>query len=132
MAKKPIAYKLPKTLGKCADALYVTRQERLADQKGVAELSSRETALKEHIIAALPKSEASGIAGKLARVSVIVQPAPQVADWDAFYKHVKKTGHFDLLNKALNSAAVQERWDAGKKVPGVEPFNVVKVSVNKL
>ena len=38
----------------------------------------------------------------------------------------------DLLNRALNAAAVQERWDAGKSVPGVGTFNAVTVSVNKL
>ena len=123
---------IPKTLGACADALYLTREERLREGKQVAELEAYEKAIKAHVIDTLPKSESTGVAGKVARVAVTTQKVPVVEDWDAFYKHVKKTGHFELLNRAVNAAAVQERWDAGKAVPGVGSFNVAKVSVTKI
>lgn len=133
MAKTPKPAKvIPKTIGACADALYSTRQTRLVEQKDIAEYKDYETALKNHIIAELPKSDQTGVAGKLARVTVKSSVIPVVEDWEAFYKHVKKTGHFDLLQKRVSAEAVQERWDSGKKVPGVGTFTVVDVSVNKV
>ena len=59
------------------------------------EVEAEEKALKEHIIQTLPKSEASGVAGKVARVTVVTKDVPQVKDWDAFYKYVSKTKSFD-------------------------------------
>jgi hypothetical protein len=127
-----VKYKFPKALGACADKLFELRNKRLAEQKKVDEIAAEESALKNHIIENLPKSEASGVAGKLARVTVVTKQVPQVKDWDAFYKYVKKTGSFDLMQKRLTDAAIKERWEAGKEVPGVEHFNAVSVSINKI
>jgi hypothetical protein len=55
-----------------------------------------------------------------------------VEDWDALYAFIKKKGRFDLLNRAINQAAVKEMWADGKEVPGVTHFGVVKVSINKV
>lgn len=125
-------FKIPSTLGACADRLYKVRQERLKQQKVVDQLAAEESALKEHIIQALPKSEASGVAGRFCRVSVVSKMVPQVKDWDTFYKYVKRTGQFDLMQRRLSDAAIKERWEAGKEVPGVEHFNAVSVSINKI
>ena len=55
----------------------------------------------------------------------------QVTDWDEVYKYVKKTGEFDLLQKRMSDVAYRERLDAGKPVPGTEPFIVVNLSLTK-
>lgn len=130
-AEKP-KFKFPKTMGACADRLYELRQKRLEEQKKVDLIEAEEKALKEYIIQNLPKSEASGVAGKLARVTVVAKEIPQVEDWDAFYKYVKKTGNFDLMQRRLTDAAVKERWEAGEEIPGVKHFQVVTVSINKV
>jgi hypothetical protein len=131
MAEKP-KYKFPKSMGVCADKLYELRQKRLAQQKLVTEMEEEEKALKEYIINTLPKSETSGVAGKLARVTITSKEVPQVEDWDAFYKHVKKTGEFELMQRRLSDAAINERWEAGKKVPGVKAFKATSLSLNKV
>lgn len=127
-----IKYKFPKTLAACADRLFELREKRLEEQKKVDAIEAEEKAVKEHLIQNLPKSEASGVAGKLCRVTVITKPVPQVQDWDKFYAYVGKTKSFDLLQRRLTDTAIKERWEAGKKIPGVEPFNVVTLSVNKV
>lgn len=132
MATKPPVFKIPKSIGACADKLYETRQRRLEIQKEVDTLSAQETQLKNYIIDTLPKSEASGVAGKLCRVSVVTKKVPQVKDWDVFYKHIKKTGEFELLSRSIGKAAIEERWENGKKIPGVESFDVTTVSINKV
>ena len=130
MAKEK-KFKFPKAMGACADRLYEIRQKRLAMQKEVDEIEAEEKALKEHIINNLPKSD-SGAAGKVARVSVVTKDVPQVKDWDAFYKYVSRTKSFDLLQRRLSDAAIKERWENKKQVPGVEAFTVVSVSLNKV
>lgn len=130
-AEKP-KYKFPKALGACADKLYELKQKRLDMQKAVDVVEAEEKALKEHIINNLPKSEASGVAGKVARVTVVTKEIPQVKDWEAFYKYVKKTGQFDLLQRRLTDAAIKERWENGKEIPGVEHFNATAISLNKV
>ena len=124
--------KIPKTIGACADLLYATRQRRLALSKQVEQLEAEESELREHIINTLPKSEASGVAGRVARVTVHTKDVPQVKDWAKFYAYVKKTGQFDLMQRRLADGAVKERLEAGKKLPGVEVFRATVVSLNKV
>lgn len=122
----------PKALGACADLLYTTRQMRLADQKVIAEYETRESALKEHIIAVLPVSELRGIAGKIARATITSKTIPIVSDWAKFYAYMIRKKRGDLLQRRLNEEAIKELWDAGIDVPGVEPFVAKGVSVTKL
>lgn len=124
--------KIPKTIGECADMLYKVRQERLALSKQVELLEADEKTLREHIITTLPKSAASGVAGKVALVTVVSKTVPQVEDWDALYKYVKKNNAFELLQRRVSDAAVKERWEGGKEVPGVVKFKATTVSINKV
>lgn len=125
-------FKIPPKLGAAADLLYRTREERLALQKKCDELAERETLLREHLIKELPKSDASGVSGRVARATVVPKIVPTVEDWDALYGHVIRTKDFSLLQRRLTAKAVEERWEAGKKVPGVTQFRTVTVSLSKL
>lgn len=131
-AKPKPAFKVPKAIGAVVDLLYRTRQDRLVEQKDIAEFEAREKALKEHLIATLPKSDSTGASGKVAHARVTTKQVPTVEDWEELYRFVKKHDRFDLLQRRLNEAAVAEMWDAGKKVPGVGSFTAVGVSVTKL
>ena len=119
-------------LAMLADQYYLTREERLAKQREVDALQEKESAVKAELIAAISKADASGVAGKLVRVTVVTKPKPQVKDWDALYAYVRRRGAWDLLQRRLSETAVKERWEDGKSIPGVESFNVVDLSVNKL
>ena len=124
--------KLPKTPAACADLLYSTRKERLELQRQVDELAEREAALKEYFVQNLPKSNASGIAGRVARVQLGSKTVASVKDWAAFYAYVSKRKFFHLLQRRVADAAVQEIWEAGKEVPGVERFTIVTVSCTQV
>jgi hypothetical protein len=141
----PKGFKLPKTLALTADKLYETKTERLSYNKTIEELKNIEGAYADALIEKLPLGDASGVSGKVCRVSITEKQVPRVEDWPAFYKaivddylsHVKKKtgqqdGAFSLLNRALNDGAVKERWENGKKVPGVGTFKAKSISVNKL
>ena len=125
-------FKVPKALGACADLMYQLKQDRLELQRQVEVLAERESILRNHLIENLPKSQAEGITGKLARATITKDIQPRVENWDLVYKYIKKTGSFELLQRRLSTAAVQERWDLGKELPGIGTFTVVKVSLNKV
>lgn len=131
-AVKKAKFTIPKQIGACADLLYQLRSNRLVQQKVVDGLEEQEKALKEHIIKNLPKSKASGVSGRVANVKVETKKVAQVKDWKKFYAHVKKTGDFELLGRTIKQEAIRERWEARKKVPGVETFDAVTVSCTKV
>lgn len=135
--KKAVTFKAPKTLAECGDQLYSIREQRLAMQKQVDELQAQETFLREHLINTLPKSNATGVAGKLVRVSIESKTVYQAKDWDAIRLYIKghaakNPGVWGLMNKALNQATIKEMYESGKKVPGIESLEVKVVSMNKL
>lgn len=90
--------------------------------------------LDEHFINTLAVGESSGIQGHVARVQVTESLIPIVKpeDWPKVWAHIKKTGDWELVNRAINRAAVIERWNDKKQVPGVGKFMAKKVSCTKL
>lgn len=126
-------YKFPAKLGACADRLYKLRETRLALNRKAADLESEEKALKAYIIDTLPMSQASGISGKLVRVSVTKKEIPIVTDQEKFRKYMNRTHRWDLANKLQPSApAVRDLWDEGRDVSGLDKFTVKSLSMNKL
>jgi hypothetical protein len=137
--------KLPKSLGACVDLYHKMRAKRLLADKESREMKAEETAISNHIIDNLSKKDERGAVGKEYKAVVKNEDIYQVEDWDAFYAHIKKTGEFDLLNRALNQAAVKERvasqnrptgkrgenWKP-KLPPGIKTFTTVKLSVTKV
>lgn len=126
------AGKLPQSLGACADRLWGIKQEQAELNRAWEALDAERKAIKEHVIETLPKSEAQGVLGRVAKVVVTTKQVAAVKDWPAFYQHLLKVEDFSLMQKRVSDAAVRERWEAGETVPGVEPYNVVDVSVTKV
>lgn len=126
--------KLP--IGAVADALY--------DMKQLTKILNALTApfddfllpsvktTEEFFIQKLAVGESSGVQGMKSRVQITESVVPIVKDWPTFYKHIKKTGEFELLNRAPNKTAIQERWDAKKQVPGIDKYHAKKTSCTKL
>ena len=135
--KLPPGFKMPKTLAQCADLLYSTQQARYVVQKQAKEMEAIEGALKNRIIQELPKSQATGIAGKMARVYVENKTVVKVNDFPAYINEVarlmkKDPGAASLLQKRVGEAAVKEVWEAGKTLKGIEAMEVPVVRMNKV
>ena len=129
---KKVNYKFPKNMGACADLLYMIKAEKAQLSAQIAVIEVREKALRDYVINTLPKSEATGISGKVANVKISTKEVPQVDDWDVLYKHVLKTKSFTLLQRRLSDATVKEIWADGKEVPGIKHFNAVVLSLTKI
>lgn len=123
---------VPKTLGACADRLYAIKAEVNALNKQIDQLKAEASSINDHLINVLPKDDARGIFGKVARAVITTKQVASVKDWEAFYKHILKTKDFSLMQRRVADTAVRERWDGGERVPGVEPFTVKIVSLNKV
>lgn len=135
--KAKAEFKPPKNLAQCADMYYTKREARLALEKQVAAIQAEESACREYLIANLPKSDASGIAGKVCRVAVENKMTAQVQDWDALHAYIHKNvgknpGLWGMLQRRVNESMIKEIWESGKKVPGVEPLDVPVLRCNKL
>lgn len=113
------------------DLLYTTRAARYVVQNQIKKMEALEGAIEQYFIEKLDK-DSSGLSGKVARVQIETKTIPVVEDWPALYKHIKKTGEFELLQRRLGEGAIKERWEAKKRVPGVGRFNAKKVSCTKL
>lgn len=122
----------PKKVGTAADMYYEVRQRRLEMQKVVDALKAQETLLKNLIIDEVPKSNASGVAGSIARAQIVPKSTPRTTNWDDFYKYLLRVKRPELLQKRLSVEAITEIWDTGKDVPGVEEFKFKDVSLTKL
>jgi hypothetical protein len=135
--KKEVKLKIPKSLAACADMAYEFRAERLEVQREATEIGEKEKLLKEHLINALPKGEASGVAGKVARASVVKEAVPRIEDEGklraAIKKNPKKWGA--LISSApppIDMAVLKAMFDEGNVPPGVGTFNIIKVSLTKV
>lgn len=127
---------IPKKDAEVADLWFSTRAARLAMQKEVDALESKEAKLKAYIIDHLPASSATGIRGKLVAVTIEKKDRAELADFDAFTDFIvknRKKGAFALLNRALNAKAIKEYWDMGQQVPGVNkvPYKTLSYSAIK-
>lgn len=122
--------KIPKSLPACADLYQQVREARLAKDKEAKALKDDENALSDYLIENLSKNESMGIAGKLARVTIVPKLIPTVEDWPAFYAYIKKNNAFELLQRRVGQEAVNERWEEGKTVPGVVAFRKLTLSLS--
>lgn len=129
MAAKPKPY--PKSMGACADLLFLKRQARLELDRQAAAAKAEEVALENHIIDNLPKGD-GGAVGRTHKVIVKTEDKLVVSDWPVFYAYLAKNKTFEMLQKRISTTAIQERLDDGKKVPGIGTFTAVKVSLTKI
>lgn len=126
-------FKAPKELGACADQLWTLRKAKAVLAKQVAVIEDKERVLKDYVINTLPKSKSTGVSGRLANVRVETKKVPTVKDWKTLQAYVKKTGAFELLGRRLSREGFEDLSDGGKrKIPGVEMFGAVTVSVTSL
>jgi hypothetical protein len=132
MSKETKPEVFPKEMGTCADLLWKLDQERKAIIKKAEAIETRQVALRKHIIDNLPKSKATGVAGRLARVKIDVKEILQAKDWDKVYKYILKVKRPDLLQRRLSEGAINEIIEAGHDVPGVEVFRCKVVSLGKI
>lgn len=137
----PAALKIPKSFGQCADMLFDLKEARLAQQKLVDAIAAQEAELKNHLIDNMPKGD-KGAIGSHHKVEIKREKTPRIGDDKKFYDWIKKANAFDVLQRTLNAKAVRDRLEAQpfankktgerKPLPGIDMFDIVKVSLTKV
>lgn len=125
-------FKIPKQLAAAADLLYAIRQKRYDLNAEVEKLKENEAILRAHLLAQLPLSGATGVAGELGAANIVPKIGVKVIDRDKFREYVVRHHAWELMTQGVNAAAVRERWDSGKEVPGTEPNPYNELSVVKV
>mgnify|MGYP000691666468 CR=1 FL=1 len=115
-------------LGFLSDRWWDTKTRRLSADKVAAALKVEEEQLNAVIIAQLRSQDITGIGGKTVRVGLASDDQPHVKDWPAYYAYILSENDFSLLERRPGRAAIKERWEDGKSIPGVEKFPVYKLT----
>src|SRR6201985_770501 len=115
-----------------ADAYGAANATRLAKQREIEELKAEESVLESWLVANLPKSQTTMIAGQSWSAKLKSKTVAQVKDWDALRRYVLDTERFEFIQKRVSQSAIEEMWDAGETVPGVEPYEVKSISIGRV
>lgn len=114
---------------------YITvRTKRLELDKQSAEMKAEESMILDSVKAELlgrdlveyqPK-------GAMVKAKIDMKAFADVFDWDTLWKHIQRTGEFDLLQKRVTVTAVRQRWEVGAEVPGVKQSQEPEISIVKV
>lgn len=132
---------MPASLGAVVDLYHAAKELRLAMEKQVeGGIKKLETALQEHLISKLSKSDTTGVAGHRYRAQVIpetvytVDTSPDANGWEKIHAWIAKNNRFDLLQKRLGEKAVKDWHEEhpDERLPGIQRMQVPKLSVRKI
>lgn len=124
-----MAIRIPKTAASAVDLAWALSQKRRVLENEVKALKEQESALEAFIKESFLKDGIESLRGRQAVAALSRYMVPSAKNWDQVWAHIKKTGDFDLLQKRISTTAWRERYNAGKPVPGIEPVQVVDITV---
>ena len=120
------------TMGSTIDSLWAKREQKREAEAKLKIIETEITTIEELLMERMDKEETSKSQGTKASVSITQATVANVEDWAAFHAYIAKNKYFHLLQKRASDPAVRELWDAGKKVPGVQPFTKRKLNIRSL
>lgn len=120
------------TLGSQIDEMWELREKKRAAEAEVKSIEKAIEEIEQSVFEKLDSDEITSGKGKKASVSITPSTIANVLDWDAFHAYIAKNKYFHLLQKRASDVAVRELWDAGKKVPGVQPLSKRRLNVRSL
>ena len=127
------ASKMPKVralaVGATIDQIWAVREEKRNLEAQVKEASARIEELETQLMERLEKEGLDKATGTKASVSIGTSVVADVQDWDSFWAYILKNKYTHLLQRRVSEPAYRELLDAGKKVPGVQPFTKRKLNV---
>lgn len=128
-AKKAKSVKAP-SLGSDGEMLFNIRNSKRELEAKIKELEAQAKEIEDRL---LEKMHADGldkftVAGK-GTISTSTSVVADVQDWQAFEGFVHKHKYYHLFQRRVSDTAYRELLEAGKKVPGVQPFTKVRLNM---
>jgi hypothetical protein len=114
--------KKPPTIGSDIDALFDLREKKRDLEAAIKDIDGKAADIESRLMETMELNGVDKSAGAKASVSITSTVTASVEDWDSFYEYIRKNKFFHLLQRRVSDPAYRELLDAGKKVPGVQPF----------
>ncbi len=123
--------KAPTTLlkGTTVDKLVGLRNKKRDLEASVKSLEGQIEELQSQLLEEMEAAGVDKFSGKLGTVSISTNVVANVEDWDALYPYIAKNKLWHLLQRRVSDPAYRELLDAGKKVPGVQPFSKKRLNL---
>ena len=123
--------KTPTTLlkGTTVDKLVGLRNKKRDLEASVKSLEGQIEELQSQLLEEMESAGVDKFSGKLGTVSISTNVVANVEDWDALYPYIAKNKLWHLLQRRVSDPAYRELLDAGKKVPGVQPFSKKRLNL---
>ena len=123
--------KTPTTLlkGTTVDKLVALRNKKRDLEASVKSLEGQIEELQSQLLEEMETAGVDKFSGKLGTVSISTNVVANVEDWDALYPYIAKNKLWHLLQRRVSDPAYRELLDAGKKVPGVQPFSKKRLNL---
>lgn len=123
--------KVPTTLlkGTTVDKLVGLRNKKRDLEASVKSLEGQIEELQSQLLEEMESAGVDKFSGKLGTVSISTNVVANVEDWDALYPYIAKNKLWHLLQRRVSDPAYRELLDAGKKVPGVQPFSKKRLNL---
>ena len=119
----------PALSGVAVDTLIKLREKKRDLEASVKSLEGQ---IEDAQSVLLEEMEAAGVeklSGKLGTVSITSSVVANVEDWDLLYPYIAKNKLWHLLQRRVSDPAYRELLEAGKKVPGIQPFNKKRLNL---
>lgn len=123
--------KAPTTLlkGTTVDKLVGLRNKKRDLEASVKSLEGQIEELQSQLLEEMEAAGVDKFSGKLGTVSISTNVVANVEDWDALYPYIAKNKLWHLLQRRVSDPAYRELLDAGKKIPGVQPFSKKRLNL---
>lgn len=119
---------MPK-LGTLVDQMGRLRDQKRAAEAKAKEISQKLNAKEQELHQAMKDEGVNEAAGNLFKVKRNKKTHASVVDWNKLYAYISRTKSWDLLQRRVSDKAFVDRYEAGKKVAGVEPFTKYSLSL---
>jgi len=131
-ATKPRAAAPAQSLGSLVDQMWAAREERRKLEEDAKRISEKIEELEKAITEKMDSEGITQTKGARASVSITSSVVADVQDWDTFWPYVAKNKYWHLIQRRVSDPAYRELLDAGKKVPGVQPFTKRKLNLRTI
>lgn len=113
----------PVPLGALIDQAFALREKKRELEAAIKGIEGEASELEAKIMEGMESQGLDKMSGVTASVSISTNTVANVVDWDAFWAYIHKMKYGHLIQRRVSDPAYRELLEAGKKVPGVEPFS---------
>ena len=124
--------KLAGSLGEMVDQLYMLNEEKRILDEALSEMDKKRKFVETAIMDKMAEQRLERSGGSMATASITTSLVPQVTDWDDFCRYMSRMKYWHLVEKRPSSTGCRELFESKGKIPGLVPFNKVKLSIRKV